>query len=49
MWEALEEAIDWRMQFGANCEIQISSEEMTQLSWLRAGTWRVQIQWVDWA
>ena len=47
MWEALEEAIDWRMQFGANCEIRISSEEMTQLSWLRTGTRKVQVQWIN--
>ena len=24
----LEEAIDWQMQFGANCGIQITSEDM---------------------
>jgi len=29
MWKALKEAIDWRMKFGANCEIRIISEDMT--------------------
>ena len=29
MWEALEEAIDWQMQFGANYGIQITSEDKT--------------------
>ena len=49
MWEALEEAIDWQMQFGANYGIQIISEDKTQCSPLGAGTRRVQVQWVDYA
>ena len=30
LWEALEEAIDWWMQFGANCGIWITSGDMAQ-------------------
>jgi len=46
MWKVLEEAILWWMQFGANCRIQITSEDMIRWSPLGAGTWRVQVQWV---
>ena len=47
MWEALEETIDWRMQFGANCGIRITSEDKAWWSPLVAGTLRVQVHWVD--
>ena len=46
-WEALVEAIDWRMQFGANYGIQITSEDIARRSSLVVGTWRVQVLWVD--
>jgi len=43
VWEALEEVIDWWMQFGTNCEIQVTSEDMIWWSPLEAGTRRVQV------
>ena len=38
MWEALKEAIELQMQFGANCGIQRTSEEIAWWSSLVAGT-----------
>ena len=40
--EVLEEAIDWQMQFGANCGIQITSEDKIRWNPLGARTQRVQ-------
>ena len=45
IWEALEEVIKWWMQFGVNCGIRITSEDMTPWSLLVAGTWRY-IGWI---
>ena len=47
MWEALEEAIDCRMQFGANCGIWITNEDMARRSLSVVGTQRVQVHLVD--
>ena len=47
IWEVLKEAIDWHMQFGANCGIWITSEDMAPSSLLVVGTWRIQVHWVD--
>ena len=47
VWEALEEDIEWWMQFEANCGIRTISEDMTLWSSLIAGTWRVQVYLVD--
>ena len=38
IWEVLEEAIKWRMQFGANCGIWITSEDMARRSSSVVGT-----------
>ena len=43
----LEKVIDWWMQFGANCRIRITSEDIAWWNPLGAGTQKVQVHWVD--
>ena len=47
IWEALKEAIEWRMQFGTNCRIRTTSKDIDLWNPLIAGTWKIQVHWVD--